>query len=86
MEAAVRRGAYGPIKHTELEYEKRHPGEVARHRAEGTSLRNFAVEVGSRMRAKQGAGPGAPISADTSVSQISCDPPASAYTSRRPPP
>jgi len=64
MEAADRRGAYGQIKHTELEYEKAHPGEIGRHRAghraEGTALRNFAIEVGARMRAKQGAGPEAP--------------------------
>jgi hypothetical protein len=33
------------------------PGEVARHRAEGTALRNIAVEVGARTRAKQGVGP-----------------------------
>jgi hypothetical protein len=74
VEAADRRGAYGQIKHTELEYEKAHPGEIARHRAEGTALRNFATEVGDRMRAKQGAGPEGLISAETSASQVSCDP------------
>jgi hypothetical protein len=62
MEAADRRGAYGQIKHIELEYEKAHPGEIARHRGEGIALRNSAIEVGARMRAKQGAGSQAQIS------------------------
>jgi hypothetical protein len=56
MKAADIRGGHGRVKFTELEYENAHPGEIARHRTEAKAQRDFAVEVGARMCAEQGAG------------------------------
>jgi hypothetical protein len=36
------------LKRNELESEKRHPGELARHRAEGRQLLDYAKEIGTQ--------------------------------------
>jgi hypothetical protein len=47
-------GPYAVLKRNELESEKRHPGELARRRAAGNELLDYAKEIGARMQAMQG--------------------------------
>jgi hypothetical protein len=64
-ELCARAGPYAVLKWNELEYERRHPGELARWSAE-PNLEDFAIEVGTRMEARQGLCPVVAFAADIS--------------------